>query len=123
MAAAARRFTLNVPNAFISIVVMKAPLSCGVPSRETVRPPPTPPPATFTTIESVPSRAGRLDGVADGVVIVDVATHRDHPVAQLVGQRRAPVEVAVEDDDPDTTVDESADGRCAQATRSTGDER
>jgi hypothetical protein len=36
-------------DAFISIVPMKACLSCGVPSRPTVRPPPTPPPARLRT--------------------------------------------------------------------------
>ena len=54
MAAATRRVALNVPTAFISMVLTKDSLSWGTPPRPTVRPPPTPPPATLTRMPSDP---------------------------------------------------------------------
>src|ERR1039458_2414676 len=53
MAAATSRVVLKVPSAFISIVWTKESLSWGTPPRPTVRPPPTPPPATLDR-ESTP---------------------------------------------------------------------
>src|SRR3954451_11738815 len=55
IAAADSRDTLNVPNAFIAIVSTNTALSCGVPSRPSVRPPPVAPPATLTTSANRPT--------------------------------------------------------------------
>ena len=123
MAAAARRLTLKVPMAFISIVPTKASLSCGVPSRPTVRPPPTPPPATLTTTDSGPSALGGGDGRAHVGVVVDVAGGRDGQVTQLVGEGGGPVAVPVEDGHPTARLDEATDRRPAQPTGAAGDER
>ena len=123
IAAAASRVTLNVPKAFISIVAEKASLWWGVPSRPTVRPAADAATGDVDHDRQGAEALGRLDGGRHGVVVVHVAADRDGRGAELVGQRRGPVGVAVEDGDADAEVDEAADGGGAESTGATGDDR
>ena len=82
-----------------------------------------PPPATFTTSESVPTPWAASIAAADVVVIVDVAADRGDAVAELLGQRGAPIDVAIEDRHAHAEPDEVAHGGAAETPRSTGDER
>ncbi len=87
---------LKVAVTFISIVVSNGSRPCGVPSRLTVRPPATPPPAMFTTTDSGPSACRGGDGCADGVVVEDVARDRHDPITELRGQGVGETGIAVE---------------------------
>ena len=114
--------TLNVPNAFISIVSMNGVLGVG---GAVARHGASAAHAAAGHVDHDRQRAdgaGRRDGRADVVVVVDVAADGDDRFAELVGQRRAPVEVAVEDGDADAAVDELAYRGGAQAARSAGDD-
>ena len=114
---------MNVPTAFISIVATNDSLSCGVPSRETVRPPPMPPPATFDHEREDADGARGVDGSRDVVVVVDITADRDGPVTELLREGGGPLRIAIEDRDTDAGVDETPNGRGAEPTRSAGNER
>ena len=67
-------------------------------------------------------RACGLDGPGHRGIVVDVAADGHDPFAELIGQRRGPFEVLIEDRDPDLSLVEEADGSGAEATRSAGDD-
>src|ERR1017187_4096149 len=124
MAAATSRVVLKVPSAFISIVWMKESLSWGTPPRPTVRPPPTPPPATFTSIESGPralaasiAAATSSSSTTSPPAPAPAAPHRG--IAQLFGQFPRPGGVTVQDRPSHADVHQSADRRRPEATGAT----
>ena len=113
---------LNVPNAFISMVLANAPMSCGVPSRATVRPPPTPPPATFTRRETAPSERARSIAAPNGVVVVRVAARGSGRAADVLRQVAGAVTVEVEHDDRHPDVREVRHRRGSETAGTTSDD-
>ena len=123
MAAAARRVTLKVPNAFISMVPTNAALSWGVPSRPDGTAAADAAAGHVDDERQHAERLRRLDGGADVAVVVHVAGHRHGRVTELLGQRLGSVAVTVEDRDAGADPDEVADRGGAEAARAARDQR
>ena len=123
IAAAARRVTLKVPNTFIAIVWTNASLGWGVPSRATVRPPPTPPPATLTTTERVAERLCGFDRGQHAVVVVHISGDRQRPGSEFTDELAGTIGIPVEDDDRGAAFHETAHRCRTQPAGTAGDDR
>ena len=98
-------------------------MSCGVPSRPTVRAGVLPPPATLTTTESVPSVCAAAIAVrtsASSVTSPPTATAR---FPELVGEGLRPLALLVEDRDTDPERDQVAHRRPTEPAGAPGHDR